>query len=476
MSNETKEEVIVQETAEIETATSSDEAVEETVVVEGEDAEDLDKIEYDENGDVVDDGKVVEAIEYNNLSLEDDGILGVPTFTAKELHVIKNNLNLDPSFLTMHANIMGDIRQNLKDVESDAEDRDEQLRKLMNVYNSSRNILVEMKKSYDEYIEYVKENQEEILKYVNDDISKVIKEYVDTLAEEVGIEYVEGTLMSFLIAANIKRRVASNCEDDNIANILATGKKTYEDEVLKLVNTMTFFVSNNRDSRDVNEPSFEEREVTRVATRVIRTMKAIEIKRLKSEYDDLRGDLLLTNHVVNLNELVGRKAVHKFLGIRAEQKKKNKRAKQDLHLDHKYLKDRFNATVVELIMKDWFSLTMYNDTAVMRDRDEFLKRFSDKNSYDAREVLIATINSYSYLFLFDELTRLVSKTSEVIGRHINVGEKHMLRSYLLFVALPKWSDKDAENLYDIDVRYNEYVEIVGTKVHDKLLKKQMIIE
>ena len=46
-----------------------------------------------------DDGKVVEALTYDKLVLEDDGFLGIPVFDAKEIHIIKNNLNIDEGLI-----------------------------------------------------------------------------------------------------------------------------------------------------------------------------------------------------------------------------------------------------------------------------------------------------------------------------------------------------------------------------------------
>ena len=458
--------------------------VEETATVDSDIVSD--EVDFDDENE--DDGSYVEAVDYPKLRTKDDGLAGLPVFTNAELHVINKNILVDLDNITHHREIMADMVNSINDTKLDEDHTEEDIRPLLNVYHSSRNVLIELQKSHDEYIQFVRENKEEILSHISDDVDKIIDAYIADKEEKNPVlgKYEDGTFRSFLIANVLRERIAYGNKDGKVAKFISGKGKSFPHELVSdIINSFVFFASNGSSSTDIGMPNFEERDLIRIASKVIRDMDKIGITGFQTMHSDLDQKHLLGNYIVKLSELLSKEPTYNFI---SERKKFNTKAYQarkalddrnySLPLTDDLVRSRFRASVIEVMIKEWFSITMYGNHNIIKDKDALMEKFNDVNSYSSRQIVIAIIASFSFELLFEGLRDLVSYTTEALGRKINSKDMTTLKNYIVFIALSKRSVKEADIslLYNIESMYNLYVESIAAESYNGLVKSLMITD
>lgn len=451
------------------TTTSVEEAPVEENIIDGELS---DVVEFDDSETVA---EVVEPLVYDKVRVADDGSLGIPIFDDKELRILERNLGMTADTINGHQSIMREMLEAIKGEQE--EDPNADIKDKVSVYNSSYNILVELQKGVDGYIDFVTQNKEEILSFLNNDVMETVKNYISDCEKEFNITYKDKTLKSFITAVAIKRLLNAQIdgEKDLIDGIFTAPKGLdFDDVVLKIMSPMSFFVSNISGDSVIENPGFEERELMKIASGVIGDFMKYKITTCENANDVLDARELLTTHVINLSNLIGKKSVYTFIKMRSaymvklkqHKKQYGKEAKLPLHPN--LVKQRFHAAITENVMKSWFSSVMFSDRSVMENKEEFFKKLNDTESYTALDVFKAIVTTYSYRFLFSELAKIIEKTTVSINRSLTSHEMATIKNYLAFVALYKESADESSEDYGISDLYNTYL----GNLLDRLVKER----
>lgn len=421
-----------------------------------------------EDGIVIEEeNKTIEPIEYAKARLLDDGYLGIPQFTEDELHILAHNMYIDISSIDVHKEMMKNalsIINNLKGPELvDSPDND--IQSSIDLYNASRNILLQYLISIDEYIGFIDENKDEMLKDVKDGIDKAIQLYVKKSSEEFGIEYKEGTLVNYLCVIGLKRAI-KNIDTDCLATItnlefVNDYDINFEKELQRTVSSISLLISNGHRTNDDRNIGKDENEILRISTNIIKKFKKIT----KYEQDDdvfkaIGGTpkTLFMNFMFKISKLMGKNCYFDLKEERTRYTTKQKRYRKKgytnpLPLHDEFIKKRIVYTVVEHYIKKWFSLSLFGTSVILDDKDKFLSIIEELDTkFTTSEVFVAIINTLSFRFVFDELMNIIENVREATGNDsLTIQQIKMFKNYLMFVSYYRnslsYTDYNAKDVY-----------------------------
>lgn len=447
----------------------------------------------EEESEEKEESKKIEPEMYEKARLEDDGFLGIPIFTENELEILFHNLFVEPENVKFQQDMMRsslDVFIKLKDMkdkinlsEEDADD-DKQISNSENLYNSSRNLLINYQKSIDEYIAFVNDNKDEILKTISEDAESAIKAYIEKASEEFGVEYKENSLLNFITCIALKR-ATRDVENDNLLNILLTPYSAdydprFEQELNKINSSIKFFVNNNSRQRSVKNPGKDEIEILRICTNIVKKFRKISNFEESELFDNLKSPKsMVMEFMYNLSRTVRKSSYYKFIDEKKIYIKKNKKYKKrlgkysdnypPLHLHDNFVKARLNLIVIEMYLKRWFSISLFGDVSVLDDKNKFVSVIGElDDKFTKSEVFISFINTLSFRLIFNELGKIIGELKAVTGKELNVKQVNDIKNYIAFVSYYRNSVNYID--YGFKETYSDYVKALLETI-DKRIKK-----
>ena len=427
-------------------------------------------VEFD---DVDADKGPVEPELYEHLRFENDGVHGLPVFTEGELRVINKNLLVETNTINVYVSQCKTFSEMIttfdKTIYETPEEAEVEFTNFSDMYNSARNVLVKIQKSHDDYIAYIKENKAEILKNVNNLSSRVIKSYVTGAEATFGTMFNEDSLANFIVATGIRRKLANkNGEIERYSDFLMTAGDAdkFESAVQKIISSAIFFVSNGGTHNDPDYPCFEEREIAKIITNLTRWFGKISSNAEGNFVEESDSPAVVLNLFENLKAITGKRFYYEFKTERTKhdslvKKLKKRKAGDKVPCSDKFLRTRFTALMVETLLKEWFSISLYGDPKFVKDKALFIETFKNIGSIPTGEVVLSVINSVAFSIFFDELELMISTLRDNSESHLDTKQINIVKHYLLFVEIFARS-KDTEASYGSEELYSELVNKIST--------------
>lgn len=401
-------------TEEVEASETVDEFSEES---EGEDLE----IEEEELVDEV-------PIDYPDLPIAPDGIYGIPTFTDKEKHILKNNLLMDIGNIESQYNIMEMASKDYLEFIKNEDESDEfyemdkvSARNSLNLYVAARNILINFKISIDEYYSFVKDNTVDIMKKVNEVTDKSFELYISDINSEFGTNYEisEGVSFADILTGIAARRALKDGKFINLFDIVNIKDSTgFEEIVRKLVTSISMFVATSEYGVDnISKLSTEEQHLLNVCTIILdelNGMIAVEPSQIEIDYNKIDSTAnAIVRSFYNIHNIIGKKYLYKFKEEKKRLKNKNTRvrtSKLDAYiLNPKFIRSRLELYIAEVFLKKWISKSIFGSTSVIENREKFNQVLATVGeNITVSEVYGRIVNVYFLSFLFEELGYIIS--------------------------------------------------------------------
>ena len=430
-----------------------------------------------------DETKEVEVVEYEKAGLEDDGYMGVPVFTEKEIHILGNNLFMDVDSIQAQQQIMKDTLKMINGVDEEKEDLEESglptnTKESKDVYVSARNLLIHYQRAVDEYLGFIDENKDELLKQYKDIIDASVKEYIEESEAEFGIKYVENTFSNFLIKVGLERAIKNiDNGDDIIVNLLTKKYKPeydleFEKDILKTVEKAKFLLSNGQGHNDIKTLSTDEKQIIKICTGIVKKFKTMSIGDVNGEEFDFiktRPERIIMGFLFSMSKLVKKRTYFDFLNEKKAFNSKSNRAKKNnskikIPLTNNFVKARFVLMVIEIYLKKWLSYSLYGDEKILEDKEKFLSVITT----DAKitDTTVGLIDTFSYRFIFNEFCEIVSKIHTVAeSKTHNFRYMNILKNYLMYVTYYR-NSLDPHD-YNLNESYKKYIDIIFDKIKEK---------
>lgn len=412
--------------------------------------------------------------------LIDDGYLGIPIFSDKELSIIENNLMMDISIIDNNKFIMSSSLETInsfKDVLSPTEEQNKMIKDADNTYLSARNLLIQYKESVSEYFKFIDENKYEILGNLKEESDKLINKYIESTTKEFNLIYTNDSLMFYMIAVAIKRTI-KNIENDSIYKIITLKQINdfdieFEKEIYEILKPISFLTSNISNAYELNKMSTVERDVIKLITSIITRFR--KISSFTEEQNEKCNTIIGTprnifvSFLFKLSTLIGKKT---FFDFRNEKRKHtlklkniNKKAKTPIvyyPFHDNFIKTRLSLHIVDFYIKKLFSFSLFGDQKVLDKKESFLSLVNEMNNkFKSAELIQSLINTFSFKLIFNELVNIFKFIDDKNYTN-NLRRANMLKSYLMFVAYHK--NSTIYKNYNFKELYTEYFNVLLNKI------------
>jgi len=421
MSEVAKLEEVLEELNELETVTDELEA--ETTDEFSEESDETSEVEIEEE-ELVDEVP----LEYPDLDIIPDGVFGIPQFTDKEKHILKNNLLMDIGNIESQYNIMDMAAKDyIEFIKNDDED-DEfyemdkvSARNSLNLYIAARNILINFKLSIDEYYAFVKDNTVDIMKKVNEVTDKSFELYIADVNTEFGVDYKlgEGISISDSIIGIASARCLRDGKFINLFDIVNAKDSTgFEEIVRKLTSAISMFVATPEYGVDnISKLSTEEQHLLNVCSILLDELNGMikaEPSEIDGEYDKIDSPKnTIVRAFYNIHNIIGKKYLYKFKEEKKRLKNKNTRVRTNrldaYILNPKFIRSRLELYIAEVFLKKWISKSIFGSSTMIEDREKFSQVLTTVgDNIKVSEVYSRIINVYFLTYIFEELGFIIS--------------------------------------------------------------------